>query len=54
LFENRESAEFLRQNGVVSRRKPQDRLSPVEDFQHRKRTFWTKKRCLRFFKQALF
>ena len=25
----------------------------VEDFQHRKRTFWTKRRCFRFFKQAL-
>ncbi|MEY8573053.1 hypothetical protein AALD01_01385 [Oscillospiraceae bacterium 21-37] len=37
LFENRASDGFLNQNAAVSRRKPQERLSPFEDFQQRKR-----------------
>ena len=53
MFENRGSTGIFVPKGAVSRRKPQEILSYFEDFQHRNRLFGAKRRCLRFFKQAL-
>jgi len=53
LFENRGSTGIFVPKGSGFKAETTEILSYFEDFQHRNRPFGAKRRCLRFFKQAL-